>query len=254
MKIPVGDIKIFKFYPTMKKNKNGVPIHSDFIMKKGYFHKYKFLVENKVTKFPGQYLDFMVEESEKGPYVLEVKTNGNVILYPKNNPNNPLWTTNTANKGKGPYNLHWTNEKKLILEDSTGRILYQSDDYKEAPTIFYGNNGENGDHISNGYELDNPNTKSFNLKIDNNNFNINYHAKHLEVREGPAKIYGDFDYKPILNEGLVNLFSAKISSDDFDICYTAYVIQRGWTMIACNGANVGFMPAVADLNYETNYI
>ena len=71
--------------------------------------------------------------------MFQKKKNVNLILYSKNNPNNILWQTNTANKGKGPYNLHLTNDKKLMLEDSNEEIIYQYRDYKEILTIFYGN-------------------------------------------------------------------------------------------------------------------
>ena len=89
--------------------------------------------------------------------------------------------------------------------------------------------------------------------IDNKNYNLEYKAIHKEVREDRFEIYGNFDYKYISNEGPINLFSAKISGNDFEICYTAKVNRGGWTMIGCNGVNVGYMPAVADLNYEYNY-
>ena len=42
--------------------------------------------------------------SKKGPYVLEVKQRGNVILYEQKT-KKIIWQTNTENKGKAPHNF-----------------------------------------------------------------------------------------------------------------------------------------------------
>ena len=93
----------------------------------------------------------MEEQLKKGPFVLEVKKNGNVILY-EDKTKNIIWQTNTANKGIGPSYFYITNNKNLILEDSNKKILYKYDNYREVTTIYFADNKDEI-HKTNGLIL-----------------------------------------------------------------------------------------------------
>ena len=248
VKQATGNIIELKDYPN---EGNGT---CNFISKKGYFHKFNFLVNKIYSHFPSKYLSLMRYSSGIGPYVLEVKKNGNVLLYQKNRPNNPLWTTNTANKGTGPYNLHLTNEKKLILEDSTGKILYESDDYKEMPTISYTGRGRYSNHAYNGFlgsQLGNKESPltaaSIHIEVDNKAFYINYKIRNKEsksVFSFRSNVYNSNLLKNAIYRQKLDSFNASFSSiinDDYDICYTIKSSHGNWASIACNGESVGIL-------------
>ena len=216
-------------------------LHYNLIVKKGYFHKFNFLIKNEaLNMFPTQYANYIYKTSENGPYVLEVKKNGNVILYQKND-NKILWQTNTANQGKGPYNFHLTNDKILILEDSNGKILYQSGSYKNTPTIFYGNNGINGNFFYNGIKI-NPDGKSLPLnklyiKTENQKTSILYGGNVKEINREVLYYSDSFTFSSYE----FTTFHAKFANyDDYDICYTVQITLWGWTAIGCNGEEVGY--------------
>ena len=225
IKSPTGNITELKYYPTTKKLK------FDLTAKNGKFYKFNFLREG-LTNFPGQYIYYMLEESKNGPFVLEVKNNGNVIFYSKKNPNNILWTTNTANKGKGPYNLYLTNDKKLILEDSNKEILYQYNDYIEAPTISYSIDRKN--YFNNGLSTSNwyNSIKPIDIIITTDN-------KTLAVKfDAIKKVRRLKNYKTVTDD-VVDMFSASSFSKGYSLCYTVEISCRGWTSIGCNGETLG---------------
>ena len=236
---------------------------------KGLFHKFNFLIKNKTefTNFPAQYDNYIQEGAKKGPYILEIKKNGNVIFYEEKT-NNIIWQTNTTNQGKGPYNFYLTNDKILILEDSTGKIIYRSKEYKEMPTIFYGNCGEYCLHFTNGFILS-PLSDKYGEKGLDPGF---YDSEHLKPFINPKEIhimtdnddiyeitYGGkafnnsfslFEYDNAGNHdndfGNIDVkmskFYANIKSEDddnYDICYLGYLNGYGWTNITCNGEEIG---------------
>ena len=264
-KLPAGNyMKQYK-YPI---NGNDI-VGGDLIVNKGLFHKFNFLVKSGLTKFPRQYISFMDELAKKGPFIFEIKKNGNVILYEKKT-KNIIWQTNTANKGKGPYNLHLTNDKILILEDSNRKILYQSDKYIDIPTIYYSNSTKNGPHIYNGLILNPiyfnifdipPPFNSFEILLSNKEFRtyINPNQIHImtENDEKYKITYGGrikgtdkwfhYDnkgnYHPELykKDSYIDMFYATFNTDnnDYDICYAVRLYNKGWSSIACNGYKVG---------------
>ena len=122
---------------------------NDFFLNYGSSDKFNFLIKKKINNFSKTDNS---KKDENNHYALEVKKNGNVIFYEKNT-NEIIWQTNTANKGIGPYNFRLTNDKTLILEDSTEKIIYQSEKYEKRPTIYYGCEGEKGRHVYNGLIL-----------------------------------------------------------------------------------------------------
>lgn len=67
------------------------------------------------------------EKAKNSNCALKVLNNGNLILY---NGTTILWQSNTGGKGVGPYELELTEDKRFILVDSTGEIVYQSREYK----------------------------------------------------------------------------------------------------------------------------
>ena len=225
---------------------NGYPMYNNqlgenIIAKKGKFHKFNFLNKFQLTRFPGQYIEQMNRLSKMGPFVLEVKKNGNVIYYQKNNPKAIMWQTNTANKGIGPYNFYLTNNKELILEDSTGKILYKYNSYIEIPTIYYGNGYNGFFQKENDFKPINP--SSFRISTDNKDFQIKW---NIERKGNYNNIFG-----PKI-ENKITKFSSHIigGSKNFDICYAARLCIRGWTSFGCNGEYVGLT-----LNYtKENYI
>ena len=83
------NVVVLKEYPMYNK----IDQDQTIITKKGNFHKFDFLIKSQLTRFPGQYIDQMKRLSEMGPFVLEVKKNGNVIYYQKNNPKAIMWQT-----------------------------------------------------------------------------------------------------------------------------------------------------------------
>ena len=251
VKKAIGDVMELKYYPKINEG-----IFDNFVVKNGYFHKFNFLIKNQLTKFPGQYLEKMLNDSEKGPYVLEIKKNGNVIFYPKKYPYNILWQTNTADKGQSPYNLHLTNEKKLILEDATGKILYQSDDYKEIPTIFY-NNTRNSKSSYNGFELEyvELSANQFYLTSDNKKYEIQYQLiyRKVNLNDDPFEKPSNVDIFGFEINDHFKFFRANISNNnDFDICYTVELDYGGWTNIACNGNFVGCTFDSFDSNFRNS--
>ena len=62
----------------------------------------------KQYRFPREYEDYIKERAKNGPYVLEVKKSGNVIIYEEKT-NSIILQKNTADKGTDPYNLYLTN-------------------------------------------------------------------------------------------------------------------------------------------------
>ena len=72
---------------------------------------------------------------------------------------------NTADKGKGPYNIYLTNNKELILEDADDKILYKYNSYVEIPTIYYVN-GINGFFFKNGNDYKPISPNSFGISTD----------------------------------------------------------------------------------------
>ena len=256
-------------YPAMDTKNLG----KDFYFNSGLFHKFNFIVKkNGIPKFPSQYVDYMNKESLKGPFILEIKKNGNVVLY-EDKTKKIIWQTNTANKGKGPYNLHVTNDKILILKDSNGKILYKSNNYKEIPTIFYGNSGKKGLHVYNGLNL------NWDYQSKKPEFRKNYYPLDLIIRKqitpknlhiitendnkyhisygGRAKAtqnWFEFDnrqnYHPEKYEKIneIDIFYAKIDNKNFDICYAANLNYHGWTSFACNGEKVGILNPTSWMN------
>ena len=251
LKQATGDVVKLKSYPTNEGISSDV---EDFVTNKGQFYKFNFLIKNKVKKFPGEYLPYMSGAAFNGPYVLELKKNGNLVFYQRNT--NPFgaqtsWSSNTANKGTFPYNLYLTNDRKLILKDSKGVIIYQSNDFVETPTVYYGNSGQYGSFSYNGLLANtnrnfnlNPNT--FYLKTDNQNFNIEYEIR--DKSNGRKFTYYTnnndvYSRNRIIKKGIsIDYFKAKIISgnNNFDLCYTAQ-IYTGWTKIGCNGDVVGYL-------------
>ena len=63
----------------------------------------------------------MIEELKKALYFRSKKKRKRFFIWKKTK--NIIWQTNTANQGKGPYNFYLINDRKLILEDSNGKIL-----------------------------------------------------------------------------------------------------------------------------------
>ena len=251
VKQATGNIIELKNYPSSEGISTDV---ENYIVNKGQFHKFNFLIKNKVNKFPGEYLKYISGMSFNGPYIFELKKNGNLIFYQKNtNPfgANVYWSSNTENKGIGPYNLYLTNDRKLILKDSKETIIYQSNNFIDIPTIYYGNSGQNGIFIYNGFlantnHLNSLNPNSFYIKTDNINYNIKY-----EIRDkltGQKFIYNTKDnnnylrYQSINKGNLIDYFKAEIIStnNNFDICYTAQ-LSGSWTKIGCNGDVVGYL-------------
>ncbi len=57
------------------------------------------------------------------PYSLQVKENGNLYIINKNN--DKVWTSNTANKGQGPFKLSLDNNGILILTDKDNKVIFQ---------------------------------------------------------------------------------------------------------------------------------
>ena len=225
---------------------------SYMIIKEGNFHKYNFIIKSQLTKFPGQYVKQMNKLANMGPFVLEVKKNGNVIYYQKNNPSEIMWQTNTANKGKGPYNFYLTNDKKLILEDSNGDILYKYDSYIDIPTINYGK-GINGLFYK---ENDNNpiNPKTFKITIDNKDLQIKW---NLAKKTSPTSSF---------ESPRTTVFTSNIigNNQNIDICYAARIFEYQWTGFGCNGELVGarlnyigpkkYVNATSDNIYITNLI
>ena len=239
-------------------------IRCELFLNKGHFYKFNNFVNWYLTKFPLRYIYGAEFAAKKGPFVLEVKKTGNVILYEKNT-KKIVWQTNTANKGKGPYNFHLTNDKILILEDSEGKILYKSDKYKNTPTIFYGNNGKNGNHTYNGLNLNQGVTYGTNGTMKNGSMFPIISPKKFHIMTDDDKkykiIYGgriqdtqnwfEFDnqgnYHPekYYENMKISSFYAKMIYDDEDdddnelgICYTVTTTSYKWTNIACNGVKV----------------
>ena len=252
IKQATGDVFQLRNYPTNEGISSDI---EDFVTNKGQFHKFNFLIKNKIKKFPGEYLPYMSGAAFNGPYVFELKKNGNLIFYQKSS--NPFgaqtyWSSNTANKGTFPYNLYLTNDRKLVLKDAKGLIIYQSNGFVETPTVYYGNSGQYGSFSYNGflantnrYSYLNPNT--FYLKTDNKNFNIEYEIR--DKSNGRKFTYYTnnndvYSRNRIIKKGTsIDYFKAKIISgnNNFDLCYTAKLDYGKWTKIGCNGDVVGYL-------------
>ena len=228
-------------------------IGTDFYtIKTGKLYKFNFLINNQFTSFSGEYYDKIHEDSKKGPYALEVKKNGNVIFYSKKNPNNILWQTDTANRGKGPYKLSLTNDKILILEDSNGEIIYRSPEYKETPSISYSVSGSSGEYIFNGLINTDNRYNSLNptllyIMTDNKKYTISYDIRHkgsLDINEFVSYTQPPFPARFFYKERKMDLFRAYYNSDhdnkEYDVCYTVRLNYGKWTSIGCNGDFVGF--------------
>ena len=238
VKKATGDIIELNNYPNLNNGN-----YLNLVIKKGYFHKFNFIIKNKIKKFPSEYSNYMITASENGPYILEVKKNGNVILYQKNNKNNILWQTNTSNQGIGPYNFHLTNDKLLILEDSNGKILYQSEKYINLPTIFYGNSGSNGVHVYNGQNINGFVGQHLNqLHLESKECNIIYGGKIKIInRDISRSSSSDNNNIPYPDTYIYENFHASISNNnEYDICYTAQLRDYVWTSVGCNGEKVGY--------------
>ncbi len=81
-------------------------------------------------------------EKHKGTYYLKVLNTGNLVLY---NGASIVWQSNTAGKGTGPYDIEISNDKSLILKDSTGKVIYTSGTFKEWRVFeHYEHNSHNG--------------------------------------------------------------------------------------------------------------
>ena len=267
---PKGNFTEQEEYPIMPPNVS-YKYGKNLYLNSGLFHKFHFLINNKneFSKFPRQYFNYMNEiSSNKGPFIFEIKKNGNVIFYEKKT-NKIIWQTNTANKGNGPYNFYITNDKILILEDSNGKIIYKSNEYKEMPSILYGNSGKNGVHVYNGYLINkiyrefieadherNHHTpprvvtnrrcvSAFYLHIMTDNdkkYKITYGGRIM----GTNKWFsydnrGNYNNELYKNDGTIDMFYANLISDnnEYDICYAACSSKNGWTSIGCNGEKVG---------------
>ena len=237
-----------KNYPKTKKTQP-----DDLDLAYGLYHKFNFIKKTCLSKFPRTYTFFNTETStnNKAPYVLEVKKNGNIILYHKKT-GNIFWQSNSDYKGTGPYNLRLTNERKLILEDSTGKITYQSKDYKETPTIWY-SFGKTNYHVYNGlisnkfeskcvnYGRNVPHCSSANILhiyTDNDSkYTITYSGRikgtNIWFRHNNKGSYSTPTEKNVSN---MNAFKITLSgANGYDICYTAYTNEGKWTDVACNG-------------------
>ena len=190
-----------------------------------------------------------LSENNFVPYVLEVKKNGNIILYNKKT-NIIVWQSNTANQGTGPYNLRLTNERKLILEDSTGKIIYQSKDYKEPPTIWYGIS--KAQRVTNGLISNTFSSECY--KSSNGKFCTNANVLHIITEDddiytvnysGRYKGTNNWfthdnqgNYHPENNDKDGNIDAFKLTlkgATGYDICYIARSNKGKWTKIDCNG-------------------
>ena len=260
--LPIVDNYTKEYAYPIKDNVYG----EDLILNNGSFHKFDFLMSYGISKFPREYVNYMKEKSLNGPFILEVKKNGNVILYEKKT-NKIIWETKTSNQGVGPYNFHLTNDKKLILEDSNGKILYEYKYYSDVPTIFYGCYKETGGHVYNGHilypayqssglnkfmsninhsqteEVQYPiGPSQLHIKTDNDNkYTITYGGRIKDSKE-----WFTFDNKGNNNNNLyptqtkIDMFKAFFSNNnDYDICYTVRSSSHGWTNFGCNGEEVG---------------
>ena len=249
-------------YPKTKDNQP-----EDLNLVNGLFHKFNFIGNGEVNKFPRIYSSYMGDLSENNfvPYVLEVKKNGNIILYNKNT-NYIAWQSNTANNGTGPYNLHLTNDKKLILEDSTGKIIYQSKNYKETPTIKYAF-GQTVGNVTNGYisntfssECVTTNKKKIctNASIlhirtnDDNIYTVNYSGKYKGTNNWfTHDNQGNYHSENNEKDGNIDAFKLEHKGmSGYDVCYTARSNKGQWTKIECNGSLV----ATKKGEYITNLI
>ena len=264
VKFPTGAYTDEYSYPTFSKE-------ADLALNLGLFHKFNFVSKFVINEFPGDYIRTLKERGESGPYVLELKKNGNLILYRKKD-NYYLWQSNTNTPGvKGPFNLHLRNDKVLVLEDSNGKILYQSKQYKDVPTIYYSSSTRYGKHVYNGLIL---NKLYFQSKLNFANIfkggNVKWvyeevrtpiYLNKLHIKTANDRkyrlVYGGrilgtnnwfyYDNKGNYNPGKYNgemrfnMFYATLSggNNDYKICYTVRLNDIGWTSIACDGNKVG---------------
>ena len=220
--------------------------YSDIYLNNGLLNEFYFKLNNSMSRFPRNYVNYFEEKSKKGPYILEVKKNGNVIFYEEKT-NKIIWTTNTANKGTGPYNFYLSNNRELILEDSNKNIIYNFDvrDFSDyiVPSIFYAKH-KYDIHRYNGRILEFGNQKfkptDLDIYVNNNKVKVNYEIKIQET--GNWHEYNGTVYDPELDEGLyhINGFSATLSYDEdfygrFSICYTLRQYEGHWTPVGRDG-------------------
>lgn len=75
-----------------------------------------------------QVLKRMLDGRKNSDYHLLILNDGNLVLR---SGETILWQSSTANKGVGPFDLKVTDDRCLILEDSTGKLLYKSSKIEE---------------------------------------------------------------------------------------------------------------------------
>ena len=233
-----GDVNKIFDYPKSKKNQN-----KELIFNAGAFHKFDFIVNNCVSRFPREYANYMEEKSKNGPFVLEVKKNGNVILYEEKT-KKTIWETKTANKGQGPYSISLTNDKQLILEDSNKNIIYKSPKYKGAPSIYYGD-GKEERHVSNGLILQFPayiwDPKDLHIVTDDDKtYKIQYGGMIFESgRTFTLDNFGGYNENKVrksqVRQHLATFFAKFENTVDYFLCYSGFSLVDGvWSEFNCD--------------------
>jgi hypothetical protein len=61
--------------------------------------------------------------SQNNKFNLIMQEDGNLVIY---NNRNPLWATNTINKGVGPYNLYMQSDGNLVIYDGNSQATWSS--------------------------------------------------------------------------------------------------------------------------------
>lgn len=218
---------------------------------KGLYWKFN-LVGRTISNYQRAVDRFKEIEKYKnsGTYLYEIKSNGNLIITNTRN-NQIIWQSNTANKGVGPYNLELTNDRQLLLTDSKGDILFKSTSYNNIPSIDYkvyqnkefrGFNGEiaGNTFITTGitkisalvYQYTNDTSLSLKYTV------YNRYGSTTRYNGETAFISTEIETKTTIYPIEYVSFSL-VKNTQYNICYSVFIKDEGWTDYGCNGELVG---------------
>lgn len=218
---------------------------------KGLYWKYN-LIGRTVSDYQRSVDRFSLIEYYKheGPYILEIQNDGNMVITSERE-DYIVWQSFSGGKGVGPYNLEVTNDKQLILYDSKDQIIYQSPLYRNVPTIDYqvyqkkwyrGMNGEIGGNTFTTWGIESISVKAYEY-FNDTNMEVTYtvytsHGTFTSRNGGNAYVSTKIDNHIITYP--VEYFRIKfLQEQEYNLCYSAFVRDEGWTDYACNGGYVG---------------
>lgn len=222
-----------------------------FTYLKGLYWKFNF-VGRTISDYQRSIDRFELIERYRnnGKYLLELKSNGNMVIT--NTLNNQItWQSYTANKGKGPYNLEITNNKTLVLFDSEDKIIYSSKPYVNVASVDYkvhqngwyrGLNGEICGNTFTSVAIDAISVSAYKYYNDTS-LSVKYTVYNSQGATSKAdgvraSISQTINGKEI-TQSIDYLEMHFTRETGYNLCYSVFVRDEGWTDYACNGAYVG---------------